>query len=187
MKRVSGVDFEVRLKPRRPGDPATLVARVDRIRNLGWAPRHDIWTRSSSRRCAGASSGTGETLNAVPQTLVSHGCRWRTARAALREPFVNHDYVALGRQELRLPESSDNHGPTDHRDRPHCMPALSLIILMLLVGAGAGPAAGAKPRRRAISSQFVEDLWPQARAANVSAPPSTRPSAAWCRTRRSSR
>jgi UDP-glucose 4-epimerase len=41
MKRVSGVDFEVRLKPRRPGDPATLVARVDRIRNLGWAPRHD--------------------------------------------------------------------------------------------------------------------------------------------------
>ena len=26
---------------RRPGDPATLVAKVDRIRNLGWAPRHD--------------------------------------------------------------------------------------------------------------------------------------------------
>ncbi len=41
VKRVSGVDFEVRLKPRRPGDPATLVAKSDRIRNLGWAPRHD--------------------------------------------------------------------------------------------------------------------------------------------------
>ncbi|HEV2558134.1 MAG TPA: UDP-glucose 4-epimerase GalE [Microvirga sp.] len=41
VKRVSGVDFEVRLQPRRAGDPATLVAKVDRIRGLGWTPRHD--------------------------------------------------------------------------------------------------------------------------------------------------
>jgi len=41
VKRVSGVDFEVRLSPRRPGDPARLVAKVDRIRNLGWQPQHD--------------------------------------------------------------------------------------------------------------------------------------------------
>ncbi|HEX2137939.1 MAG TPA: UDP-glucose 4-epimerase GalE [Microvirga sp.] len=41
VKRVSGVDFEVRLCPRRPGDPANLVAKVDRIRALGWVPRHD--------------------------------------------------------------------------------------------------------------------------------------------------
>ncbi len=41
VKRVSGVDFEVRLQPRRPGDPATLVAKVDRIRALGWEPRYD--------------------------------------------------------------------------------------------------------------------------------------------------
>ncbi|HEU6442940.1 MAG TPA: UDP-glucose 4-epimerase GalE [Microvirga sp.] len=41
VKRVSGVDFEVRLSPRRPGDPAQLVARVDRIRGLGWQPQHD--------------------------------------------------------------------------------------------------------------------------------------------------
>ena len=41
VKQVSGVDFEVRLQPRRPGDPATLVAKVDRIRGLGWAPQHD--------------------------------------------------------------------------------------------------------------------------------------------------
>jgi UDP-glucose 4-epimerase len=39
VKRVSGVDFEVRLAPRRPGDPAALVAKVDRIRDLlGWTP-----------------------------------------------------------------------------------------------------------------------------------------------------
>jgi UDP-glucose 4-epimerase len=42
VKRVSGVDFEVRLSPRRPGDPAALVAGADRIRKeLGWQPRHD--------------------------------------------------------------------------------------------------------------------------------------------------
>ncbi|HZH10973.1 MAG TPA: UDP-glucose 4-epimerase GalE [Microvirga sp.] len=41
VKKVSGVDFEVRLSPRRPGDPAQLVAKVDRIRSLGWQPQHD--------------------------------------------------------------------------------------------------------------------------------------------------
>lgn len=40
VKRVSGVDFEVRRMPRRPGDPAALVAKVDRIRELlGWTPQ----------------------------------------------------------------------------------------------------------------------------------------------------
>jgi UDP-glucose 4-epimerase len=42
VKQVSGVDFEVRLAPRRPGDPAALVAQVDRIRErLGWQPAYD--------------------------------------------------------------------------------------------------------------------------------------------------
>jgi UDP-glucose 4-epimerase len=42
VKRVSGVDFEVRTVPRRPGDPASLVAKVDRIHErLGWTPRYD--------------------------------------------------------------------------------------------------------------------------------------------------
>jgi UDP-glucose 4-epimerase len=41
VKEVSGVDFEVRHSPRRAGDPAQLVAQVDRIRSLGWEPRHD--------------------------------------------------------------------------------------------------------------------------------------------------
>jgi UDP-glucose 4-epimerase len=41
VKRVSGVDFEVRHVPRRGGDPAALVAQADRIREqLGWQPRH---------------------------------------------------------------------------------------------------------------------------------------------------
>lgn len=40
VKRVSGRDFEVRLCPRRAGDPAQIVARADRIRGLGWTPRH---------------------------------------------------------------------------------------------------------------------------------------------------
>jgi len=41
VKRVSGRDFDVRLCPRRPGDPARIVAQADRIRSLGWTPRHE--------------------------------------------------------------------------------------------------------------------------------------------------
>lgn len=42
VKRAAGRDFEVRLSPRRPGDPAMIVAASERIRNaLGWVPHHD--------------------------------------------------------------------------------------------------------------------------------------------------
>jgi UDP-glucose 4-epimerase len=42
VKRISGVDFEVRLSPRREGDPAAIIAKADRIRaELGWTPQHD--------------------------------------------------------------------------------------------------------------------------------------------------
>ena len=40
--RVSGVNFQVVEAPRRPGDPAMLVAKADRIRGvLEWTPRYD--------------------------------------------------------------------------------------------------------------------------------------------------
>ncbi len=44
VKRISGVDFEVRTSPRRAGDPAAIVAASDKIRAaLGWKPQyHDI-------------------------------------------------------------------------------------------------------------------------------------------------
>ena len=42
VKRVSGADFKVVLSPRRPGDPAALVARADRAKSaLGWKPTRD--------------------------------------------------------------------------------------------------------------------------------------------------
>ena len=42
VKRVSGVDFPVRRVGRRAGDPAAIVARADRVREiLGWRPRRD--------------------------------------------------------------------------------------------------------------------------------------------------
>lgn len=61
VKRISGRDFEVRLSPRRPGDPAQIIAGADRIRNeLGWSPRQDdldaivaqalAWEESLSKR-----------------------------------------------------------------------------------------------------------------------------------------
>jgi len=40
VKRVSGVDFPVTIRGRRPGDPAALIANVERIhRTLSWQPR----------------------------------------------------------------------------------------------------------------------------------------------------
>ena len=42
VKDVSGVDFEVREAPRRPGDPASVIANADRLRDtLPWEPRHN--------------------------------------------------------------------------------------------------------------------------------------------------
>lgn len=42
VKRVSGVDFPVKLDERRPGDPPALTAESGLIRDvLGWTPRHD--------------------------------------------------------------------------------------------------------------------------------------------------
>jgi UDP-glucose 4-epimerase len=42
VKRVSGTDFRVDVSPRRPGDPAGIVAASDRARaTLGWQPRYD--------------------------------------------------------------------------------------------------------------------------------------------------
>ncbi len=42
VKRVSGVDFRVDLAPRRPGDPARIVAKSELIRQtLGWRPQFD--------------------------------------------------------------------------------------------------------------------------------------------------
>ena len=40
VRRVSGADFEVAVKPRRPGDPPVLVAAAERARReLGWRPQ----------------------------------------------------------------------------------------------------------------------------------------------------
>ena len=42
VKRVSGVDFPVVVSHRRPGDPAVIVAKADRVKNvLGWKPTRD--------------------------------------------------------------------------------------------------------------------------------------------------
>lgn len=42
-KSITGVDFPVREKERRPGDPAVLVASARRIREeLGWEPVYDF-------------------------------------------------------------------------------------------------------------------------------------------------
>jgi UDP-glucose 4-epimerase len=42
VKRVSGVDFKVEVVPRRPGDPAQIVAASETARmKLGWMPQYD--------------------------------------------------------------------------------------------------------------------------------------------------
>jgi UDP-glucose 4-epimerase len=45
VKAVSGVDFKVLEEPRRAGDPASIVARADKVRQvLGWKPAHEDLT-----------------------------------------------------------------------------------------------------------------------------------------------
>jgi UDP-glucose 4-epimerase len=42
VKEVSGVDFAVQFAPRRPGDPAAVIAANARAKSvLGWTPKHD--------------------------------------------------------------------------------------------------------------------------------------------------
>jgi len=42
VRRLSGVDLRADIAPRRPGDPAQIVAACERIRAvLGWQPRLD--------------------------------------------------------------------------------------------------------------------------------------------------
>jgi UDP-glucose 4-epimerase len=59
MARVTGIDFTPQRQPRRPGDPARIVASGDlAARDLGWAMRHSVedmvasawraWTRSQA-------------------------------------------------------------------------------------------------------------------------------------------
>jgi UDP-glucose 4-epimerase len=63
VKRVSGVDFRVDYAAKRPGDPAQIVAKSDRIRQtLGWRPQFDdlativahalAWERTLPRQVA---------------------------------------------------------------------------------------------------------------------------------------
>jgi UDP-glucose 4-epimerase len=63
VKRVSGVDFRVDIAPRRDGDPAALVANVERIHAaLDWRPRfQDL------------------------DTIVAHALAWERSLAAKRE------------------------------------------------------------------------------------------------------
>jgi UDP-glucose 4-epimerase len=63
VKRVSGVDFKVAFAPRRPGDPARIVAASDRIRaTLKWQPQYDDLA-----------------------TIVTHALAWERKLASLRQ------------------------------------------------------------------------------------------------------
>ena len=43
VKQVTGVDFEIKMGNRRPGDPAQLVGDSSKARKLlSWEPEHDL-------------------------------------------------------------------------------------------------------------------------------------------------
>jgi UDP-glucose 4-epimerase len=75
VKRVSGVDFEVRLAPRRAGDPPSLVAATDLIRSLGFQPLRDeldlivtdalLWEERLRQRASAATARTAEPVLAT--------------------------------------------------------------------------------------------------------------------------
>jgi UDP-glucose 4-epimerase len=68
VRQVSGVDFEVRVAGRRPGDAVRVVANADRARaQFGWRPEHDdlkrivahalAWEEALGRRNATVAAG----------------------------------------------------------------------------------------------------------------------------------
>jgi UDP-glucose 4-epimerase len=68
VKRVSEVDFKVEIAPRRPGDPAQIVAASDLARTtIGWEPQYDdlatiirhalVWEQRLQKIRAGGRSG----------------------------------------------------------------------------------------------------------------------------------
>jgi UDP-glucose 4-epimerase len=43
IKEVTGLDFKVKIGPRRPGDTAALVASIDKIKaDFGWEPKYGL-------------------------------------------------------------------------------------------------------------------------------------------------
>ena len=70
VKRLAGVELNVKMGPRRAGDPAMLVARADRIRrDLAWQPQYDDL-----------------------ETIVRHSLEWER-----KLPKRPHGRVVLGR------------------------------------------------------------------------------------------
>jgi UDP-glucose 4-epimerase len=65
VKRVSGVNFEVKLLPRRAGDPAAVIANSDRIRaEFHWPPRHgDPDDRGTGARLGNEAYGQARRMN----------------------------------------------------------------------------------------------------------------------------
>jgi UDP-glucose 4-epimerase len=70
VRRVSGVEFPIETGPRRPGDPAVLVASAAKIRRvLGWQPLYDdlevivgsawAWEQALHARHAGTAASSG--------------------------------------------------------------------------------------------------------------------------------
>ena len=80
VKRVSGVDFEVEIAPRREGDPAQIVADSQRARaSLRWQPRFDdlstivahalAWERALVSRRSGAADNDDRRVAASSQNV----------------------------------------------------------------------------------------------------------------------
>ena len=70
VKKAAGVDFPVEFAPRRPGDPAQIVAACERARTLlGWQPQLDDLTTivDACARLGAQAAGPQEGLAHVPR------------------------------------------------------------------------------------------------------------------------
>ena len=123
VKRVSGVDFEVRVAPRRAGDPARIVATGERIRQvLGWQPayadldtiiRHALaWERHIARFEAGRHRRILIVIpGLVPGTHDFPSATGLLTATAFGEPF-SHSTSAAAAPPARFCPHAGNLSPT---------------------------------------------------------------------------
>jgi len=100
VKRISGIDFKVEIAPRRPGDPAQIVAASDRARAmLEWTPQYDDLATIITHALAWEQK-----LGKAPAGVVGRLFYGKMARLITHLRYFIYNFAASA-NEIALPRS----------------------------------------------------------------------------------